>query len=70
MGDHSNYDFRNILSTPDLRGYKTLARFYSNPIRGHNTVNDTNDLPKGATTTHSRKKGLHRHQEQRKHQVQ
>jgi hypothetical protein len=33
-------------------------------------VNDTNDLPKGATTIHSRKKGLHQRQEQRKHQVQ
>jgi hypothetical protein len=26
-GDRSNYDFCNILSTPDLHGYKTLERF-------------------------------------------
>jgi hypothetical protein len=58
-GDRSNYDYCNILSSPDLHGYKILERFYSNPIRGRNTVNDTNDLPKGATTIHSRKRGLH-----------
>ena len=58
-GDRSNYDFCNILSTPDLLGYKTSECFYSNPIRGRNTVSDTNDLPMDATTNHSRRRGLH-----------
>ena len=68
-GDRSNYDFCNILSTLDLQNDKTLERSYSNPIRGRNTVNDTNDLPKGATTIRSRKRGLQQRQEQRKHQL-
>jgi hypothetical protein len=68
MDDRSNYDFCNILAILDLHGHRTLERFYSNPIRCRNTGNDTNVLPKGATTTHSKKRGLHRRQEQRKHQ--
>jgi hypothetical protein len=69
-GDRSNYDLYNILSTPDLYGHKTSECVYSDPIRGRSTLNDTNYLPRSATTNHARKRGLHRPQEQRKHRVQ
>ena len=67
-GDRSNYDFCNILSTPDVHGCKNLELpYYSNPIRDRNNVNGTNGLPKGDTTIHSRRRGLHQLEEQRKH---
>jgi hypothetical protein len=66
-GGHTNYDFYSILSTLDLRHNKSSEHCYNNPSPGHNTVSDTNDLPKDATRNHSRKTGLQQFQEQRKH---
>jgi hypothetical protein len=59
MGARSNYGLYSILSNLDLHQDRNLEPFYSNPSPDHNNVSDTNDLPKGATTNHSRKKSLH-----------
>ncbi len=66
----TNYDFCSILSNPDLHQNKNLEHFYNKPNPDHNNVSDTNDLPIGATTNHSRKRGLHRCQGQRRHTYQ
>ena len=68
-GGHANYDFYSILSTLDLHHNKRSEHCYNNPSPGHNTASDTNDLPMDATRNHSRKTGLQRFQEQRKHWV-
>jgi hypothetical protein len=64
---HTNYGLCNILSIPGLHHNKNLGCFCNESSLCRNTASDTNDLPKGATTSHSRKKGLYRDQEQRKH---
>jgi hypothetical protein len=66
-GARTNYGLYNILSNPGLRHNKNLEHCYNNPSPGYNYVIDTNDLPMDATTSHSRKTGLHLSEEQRKH---
>jgi hypothetical protein len=62
-GVRTNYGLCSILSNPDLHQNKNLEHCYNNPNPGHNNVSDTNDLPKSATTNHSRNRGLHQCQE-------
>jgi len=59
----TNYDPCSILSNLGLHQNKNLEHCYNNPSPGYNNVNDTNDLPKNATTNHSRNRGLHQGQE-------
>jgi hypothetical protein len=66
-GGRSNYGLCSILSNPGLHQNKNLEHWYNNPSPGYNYVIDTNDLPMDATTSHSRKTGLHLSEEQRKH---
>jgi hypothetical protein len=66
----TNYDLCSILSNLGLHQNKNLEHCYNNPNPGYNNVNDTNDLPKIATTNHSRKRSLHQCQGQRKHTSQ
>lgn len=66
-GARANYDLCSILSTLGLRHNKNLEHYYNNPIPGHNTVNDTSDLPMDATTSHPRRISLYLYWEQRKH---
>ena len=58
-GARANYDLYSTLSTPGLRHNKNLEHYYNNPSPGHNTVNDTSDLPMDATTSHSRRISLY-----------
>ena len=68
---HTNDDPCSILSNLGLHQNKNLEHCYNNPSPGYNNVNDTNDLPKNATTNHSRKTSLHHHsQGQRRHTYQ
>jgi hypothetical protein len=62
-GVHTNHESRSILSNPGLHQNKNLEHCYNNPSPGYNNVNDTNDLPKNATTNHSRNRSLHQCQE-------
>ena len=66
-GARTNYGPYSILSSPGLHHNKTLEHCYNNSSPGHNTVNDTNGHTRDATTSHSRKRGLHLSQGQRKH---
>jgi len=66
----TNYDLCSILSNLGLHQNKNLEHCYNNPSPGYNNVNDTNDLPKNATTNHSRNRSLHQCQEQRRHRYQ
>jgi hypothetical protein len=70
IGAHANYDLCSILSNLGLHQNKNLEHCYNNPSPGYNNVNDTNDLPKNATTNHSRNRSLHQCQEQRRHMYQ
>ena len=68
---HTNYDLCSILSNLGLHQNKNLEYCYNNPSPGYNNVNDTNALPKNATTNRSRKTSLHHHsQGQRRHTYQ
>ena len=69
-GARTNYGLCSILSNLGLHQNKNLEHCYNNPSPGHNNVSDTNDLPIDATTSHSRKRGLHQCQEQRRHTSQ
>ena len=66
----TNYDLCSILSNLGLHQNKNLEHCYNNPNPGYNNVNDTNDLPKNATTNHSRNRSLHQCQGQRRHTFQ
>ena len=70
IGAHANYDLCSILSNLGLHQNKNLEHCYNNPSPGYNNVNDTNGLPKNATTNHSRNRSLHQCQEQRRHMYQ
>jgi hypothetical protein len=70
IGAHANYGLCSILSNLGLHQNKNLEHCYNNPSPGYNNVNDTNDLPKNATTNHSRNRSLHQCQEQRRHMYQ
>ena len=65
--DRSNYGLCSILSNLDLHQNKNLEHCHNNPSPGYNNASDTNDLPIGATTNHSRKTCLHLYREQRTH---
>jgi len=67
IGARTNYALCNILSNPGLHHNKNWGHYYNNPMPGHNNVNDTSALPIDATTSHSRKRGLHQCRDQRKH---
>ena len=67
IGARTNYGPCNVLSSQDLHQNRTLEHYYNNPSPGHNTVSDTNGHAMDATTSHSRKRGLHLSREQRKH---
>ena len=69
-GARTNYGLCSILSNLGLHQNKNLEHVYNNPSPGYNNVSDTNDLPIDATTNHSRKRGLHQCQEQRRHTYQ
>ena len=66
----TNYGLCSILSNLGLHQNKNLEHCYNNPSPGYNNVSDTNDLPIDATTNHSRKRGLHQCQGQRRHTSQ
>jgi len=66
----TNYDLCSILSNLGLHQNKNLEHCYNNPSPGYNNVSDTNDLPKSATTNHSRNRSLHQCQGQRRHTYQ
>ena len=66
----TNYDLCSILSNLGLHQNKNLEHCYNNPSPGYNNVSDTNDLPKNATTNHSRNRSLHQCQGQRRHTYQ
>ena len=66
----TNYDLCSILSNLGLHQNKNLEHCYNNPSPGYNNVSDTNDLPKNATTNHSRNRSLHQCQGQRRHMYQ
>jgi len=59
----------SIFSTPVLRHNKSGEHWHNTPNPDHNNGSDTSDLPKGATTSHSRKKCPHRCWEQRTHRT-
>jgi hypothetical protein len=67
MGVHANDDLCSVLSNLGLRQNKILEQRHNKPSLGHDNVNDTNDLPMDATTSHSRKTGLHLCLERHKH---
>ncbi|MGO9379095.1 MAG: hypothetical protein ACLP29_11175, partial [Dissulfurispiraceae bacterium] len=66
-GVRTNYGLCSILSNLGLHQNKSLAQCYNKPSPGCNKVSDTSDLPRDATTSHSRKTGLHLYRERRKH---
>ena len=63
----ANDDLCSVLSNLGLHQNKILEHRYNNPSPGYSNVNDTNDLPIDATTSHSRKTDLHLCLEQHKH---
>ena len=66
-GARTNYGLCSILSNLDLHQNKKWEHSYNNPSPGYNNASDTNGLPIDATTSHSRKRGLHQCREQRRH---
>jgi len=70
IGARTNYGLCSIPSNLDLHQNKNLELCYNKPSPDYNNVSDTNDLPIDATTNHSRKRGLHQCQEQRRHTSQ
>jgi hypothetical protein len=68
-GVRTNDGLCSILSNLGLHQNKNLERCYNKPSPGYNNVSDTNDLPMGATTNHSRKTCLHLYKEQRTHRL-
>jgi hypothetical protein len=69
-GARTNYGLCSILSNLGLYQNKNLEHCYNNPSLGYNNASDTSDLPMDATTNHSRNRGLHQYQEQRRHTYQ
>ncbi len=64
---HANYALCSMLSNPGLHRNRKWGSCYNKPNRDHDNVSDTNDLPTSATTSRSKRRGLHLYQEQRKH---
>jgi hypothetical protein len=67
IGVHASDDLGSIFSNPGLHQSKTLGHRCNKPSPGHNSVNDTNDLPTNATTSHPRKTDQHLCLESHKH---
>ena len=63
----ANYGPCSILSNPGPHQNKNVARSHNKPNPGYSSVNDTNDLPRDATTSHSRKTCRRLYREQRTH---
>ncbi len=66
-GGRANPGACGILSSLGLHQNRNLEHGYNKPIPGRNNVSDTNDLPMGATTSHSRKTDLPQCKEQHRH---
>jgi hypothetical protein len=66
-GARTNYGLCSTLANLGQHQNKNSGPCHNNPSPGYNNVNDTNDLPMDATTSHSRKRSLPLDQEQRKH---
>jgi hypothetical protein len=66
-GVRASYGLCSILSSPGPHQNRNLGYCDSEPNHGYNNASGTNDLPRGATTNHSRKTCLHLYQEQRTH---
>jgi hypothetical protein len=60
MDVRTNRDLCNILSNAGLHHNKNAEHSYNRPNHGRNNASDTNGLPMVATTSHSRKRFLHR----------
>jgi hypothetical protein len=58
-GARTNYGLGSILATRGRHQNKNWEHGHNTPSPGYNTVSDTNDLPRDATTTHSRKTSRH-----------
>lgn len=68
-GVRTNRGVCSIPSSLGLHQNKSLEHGCNKPNPGHNNVSDTSDLPKDATTTHSRKTNPPLRQGQRKHRA-
>jgi len=66
-GARTSYGLCSILSNLGPHQSKSSEHGYNKPNPGHNNRSDTNGLPIGATTSHSRKTSLRQSEEQRKH---
>jgi hypothetical protein len=66
-GARTNFGLYSILSNLDLHQNRKWEHSYNNPSPGCNNASDTNVRPIDATTSHSRKRGLHQCREQRRH---
>jgi hypothetical protein len=67
IGARSNYGPCNVLSSLARRHNKSLEHDYNSPNPGYNSASDTSDPAMASTTTHSRKTGLPRYWERRRH---
>jgi hypothetical protein len=63
----TNYGLCSILSSLGLHQNRSLEHCYNNPSPGYNNASDTNNLPRDATTSRSRRTSLHLYREQRRH---
>lgn len=66
---HANGDHDRIPSILGQHQNKILEHSHNKPNPYYSTVNDTNDLPIDATTSHSRKIDQHLYQEPHKHHL-
>ncbi len=66
-GARTNCDPCSTLSTPGLHQNRNVEHCCNNPSPGHNNVSDTSGLAMDATTSRSRKTGLHLYRELRRH---
>ena len=69
-GARANYGLCSSLSNLGLHQNKNEEHCYNNSSFDHSNVSETNDLPRDATTNHSRKKVLYRCQEKHRHSSQ
>jgi len=70
MGSHANDDLCRIFSNQNLYRNKNVGCTDNKPNPGHNDVSGTSALPRGATTSHPRKRGHRQCQGQRKRTYQ
>jgi hypothetical protein len=69
-GVRTNDGLCSILSNLGLHQNKNLELCHNKPNPGYDDTSDTNDPPKDATTSHSRKRSPHLYQGQRRHTSQ